>query len=142
MRHLALGIQAFAVGIEDQRSTISVGMHMARLLVTTRIFAGVSRQAPPYFCTMMGDCCAFYLQKYLESGLHPRANELRHAAASLSEYECDGCARPTCNQHHHSQRKPLAKSRSEKRPTLNVRSARNSLSQWPTRATAGANPRK
>src|ERR1700704_3044439 len=37
-------------------------------------------------------------------------------------------------QHHHSQRKPLAKSRSEKRPTLNVQSARNSLSQWPTRA--------
>jgi len=28
-------------------------------------------------------------------------------------------------QHHHSQRKPLAKSRSEKRPTLNVQSARN-----------------
>jgi hypothetical protein len=28
MRHLALGIQAFAVGIEDQRSTISVGMHI------------------------------------------------------------------------------------------------------------------
>ena len=41
-----------------------------------------------------------------------------------------------------SQRKPLAKSRSEKRPTLSVESARNSLSQWPTRATAGANPRK
>jgi len=41
-------------------------------------------------------------------------------------------------QHHHSQRKPLAKSRSEKRPTLNVQSARNSLSQWPTRAMAGA----
>jgi hypothetical protein len=28
MRHLALGIQAFAVGIEDQRSTISVGMQI------------------------------------------------------------------------------------------------------------------
>jgi hypothetical protein len=25
-----------------------------RLLATARIFAGVSRQAPPYFCTMMG----------------------------------------------------------------------------------------
>jgi hypothetical protein len=34
-------------------------------------------------------------------------------------------------RHHHSQRKPLAKSRSEKRPTLNVETARNSLSQWP-----------
>ena len=45
-------------------------------------------------------------------------------------------------QHHHSQRKPLAKSRSEKRPTLDVQSARNSLSQWPTRVTAGANLRK
>jgi hypothetical protein len=45
-------------------------------------------------------------------------------------------------QHHHSQRKPLAKSRSEKRPTLNVQFARNSLSQWPTCATAGANRRK
>ena len=65
-----------------------------------------------------------------------------HKAASLSEYECDGCARPTCNQHHHSQRKPLAKSPSEKRPTLNVQCARNSLSQWPTRATSAANLRK
>src|SRR6476659_2917669 len=26
----------------------------ARLLATARIFAGVSRQVPPYFCTMMG----------------------------------------------------------------------------------------
>jgi hypothetical protein len=41
-------------------------------------------------------------------------------------------------RHHHSQRKPLAKSRSEKRPTLNVQSPRNSLSRWPTRAIAGA----
>jgi hypothetical protein len=40
---------------------------------------------------------------------------------------------------HHSQRKPLAKSLSEKRPTLNVEIARNSLSQWPTPATAVAN---
>src|ERR1700682_1558006 len=53
----------------------------------------------------------------------------------------DGCARPTCNQHHHSQRKPLAKSPSEKRPTLNVQRARNSLSRWPTRVAAAANPR-
>jgi hypothetical protein len=45
-------------------------------------------------------------------------------------------------RHHHSQRKPLAKSRSEKRPTVNVQSPRNSLSQWPTRAIAGANRRK
>ena len=45
-------------------------------------------------------------------------------------------------RHHHSPRKPLAKSRSEKRPTLNVQSARNSLSEWPTRAIAGANRRK
>ena len=72
----------------------------------------------------------------------PVARYGRRSRTSLSEYECDGCARPICNQHHHSQRKPLAKSRSEKRPTLNVQSARNSLSQWPTRATAGANPRK
>src|ERR1700687_1324353 len=50
------------------------------------------------------------------------------AAACISEYECDDCARPTCNQRHHSQRKPLAKSPSEKRPTLNVQRARNSLS--------------
>ncbi len=42
----------------------------------------------------------------------------------------------------HSQRKPLAKSRSEKRPTINVQSVGNSLSQWPTRVTAGANLRK
>src|SRR5260370_29835942 len=52
------------------------------------------------------------------------------------------CARPTCNQHHHSQRKPLAKPPSEKRPTPNVQRTRNSLSQWPTHATAGANLRK
>src|SRR5438445_5470555 len=45
-------------------------------------------------------------------------------------------------QHHHPQRKPLTTSRSEKRPTLNVQSGRNSLSQWPTRTTAGANRRK
>jgi hypothetical protein len=45
-------------------------------------------------------------------------------------------------QHHHSQRKPLAKSLSEKCPTLNVQSPRNSLSQWPTRAIARANRRK
>jgi hypothetical protein len=32
-------------------------------------------------------------------------------------------------RHHHSQRKPLAKSRSEKRPPLNVESARSALSQ-------------
>ena len=31
----------------------------------------------------------------------------------------------------HSLRKPLAKSPSEKQPTLNVQSMRNSLSQWP-----------
>ncbi len=43
---------------------------------------------------------------------------------------------------HHSQRKPLAKSLSEKRPTLNMETARNSLSQWPTPATAVANQRK
>ena len=41
-----------------------------------------------------------------------------------------------------SQRKPLAKSPSEKRPKLNVQRARNSLSRWPTRVAAGANPRK
>ena len=40
------------------------------------------------------------------------------------------------------QRKPLAKWCSEKRPTLNVQSARNSLSQWATWALASANPRK
>src|SRR5450759_1653335 len=45
-------------------------------------------------------------------------------------------------RHHHSQRKPLAKSRSEKRPTLTVETARNSLSQWPTPQNAPANPRK
>jgi hypothetical protein len=38
--------------------------------------------------------------------------------------------------------KATGKSRSEKRPTLNVQSPRNSLSQWPTRAIAGANRRK
>ena len=42
----------------------------------------------------------------------------------------------------HSQRKPLAKSRSEKRAPLNMETARNSLSQWPTRAIAVANPRE
>jgi hypothetical protein len=41
-----------------------------------------------------------------------------------------------------SQRKPLAKSPSEKRPKLNVQRAMNSLSRWPTRVAAGANPRK
>ena len=40
------------------------------------------------------------------------------------------------------QRKPLAKSRSEKQPTFNVQRARNSLSQCPTRATSAANIRK
>jgi hypothetical protein len=45
-------------------------------------------------------------------------------------------------RHHHSHRKPLAKSRSEKRPPLNVETARNSLSQWPTPATTVANRRK
>src|ERR1035437_9187059 len=45
-------------------------------------------------------------------------------------------------RHHHSQRKPLAKSRSEKRPPLNVESARNLLSQWPIPATVVANRRK
>src|SRR5438477_8607328 len=46
----------------------------------------------------------------------------------------------SCNcQHHHSQRKPLAKSRSEKRPTLNVQNAGNTLSQWATHATSVAN---
>jgi len=40
------------------------------------------------------------------------------------------------------QRKPLAKSRSEIRPPLNVETARNSLSQWLTSATTVANRRK
>jgi hypothetical protein len=43
---------------------------------------------------------------------------------------------------HHPPRKPLRKSRSEKRPTLNVQSAAISLSQWPTRAIVGANRRE
>src|ERR1700736_697742 len=50
----------------------------ARRLATARIFAGVSRQAPPYFCTMMG-LLRILLAEYLESGLHASANELRHA---------------------------------------------------------------
>src|SRR5260370_42203165 len=49
---------------------------------------------------------------------------------------------PLSCEHHHSQRKPLAKSRSEKRPALHPQSVGNLLSQWPTRAIAGANRRK
>ena len=41
-----------------------------------------------------------------------------------------------------SPRKPLTKSRSEKRPTLNAQSATISLSQWPTQGIASANRRK
>jgi hypothetical protein len=53
---------------------------------------------------------------------------------------CDGNVAPMNRDDF--QRKPLAKSRSEKRPPLNVETARNSLSQWPARATAVANRRK
>ena len=41
-----------------------------------------------------------------------------------------------------SPRKPLTKSRSEKRPTLNAQSPTISLSQWPTQGIASANRRK
>ena len=93
-----------------------------------------------------------------------RAAHVSHAAAasgssarivSVRRAPCAARARPPLTavptrarkyllkyRHHHSQRKPLAKSRSEKRPTLNVQNERNSLSQWPTRALAGANRRK
>jgi hypothetical protein len=47
----------------------------------------------------------------------------------------------TRHQHLLWQRKPVAKSRSEKTPTLNVQCARNSLSQCPTRVTSAANLR-
>jgi hypothetical protein len=69
------------------------------LLATARIFAGVSRQAPPYFCTMMGLLRILLTEIPLESGLHASANELRHARLQASsEYDCDGCARPTCSE--------------------------------------------
>ena len=44
--------------------------------------------------------------------------------------------------HRHLRRKPLTKSPTEKRLTLNVQSARNSLSQWATNATTAGNLRK
>jgi hypothetical protein len=44
---------------------MTTAMQSAILLATARIYAGVSRQAPPYFCTMMG--------------LMRSANELRQA---------------------------------------------------------------
>jgi putative ABC transport system substrate-binding protein len=84
-------------------------------------------------------------------------NEIDAAFASVSASKADGLIisadpffgltwawshRISCYRHHHSQRKPLAKSHSEKRPPLNVETARNSLSQWPTPATTVANRRK
>ena len=44
--------------------------------------------------------------------------------------------------HRHLRRKPLTKSPTEKRLTLNVQSARNSLSQWAINATTAGNLRK
>jgi hypothetical protein len=82
------------------------------------------------------------LSYILDSGLIEYNWEYERRVRQASRTDGAVDTRPTCNQHHHSQRKPLAKSRSEKRPTLSVQSARNSLSQGPTRATAGANPRK
>ncbi len=60
------------------------------------------------------------------------------ARSAVRKYFTDGC----CVRQHHWQRKPLANWCSEKRPTLNVQSARNSLSQWTTWALAAVNPRK
>jgi hypothetical protein len=33
---------------------MTTAMQIGEAAATARIFAGVSRQAPPYFCTMMG----------------------------------------------------------------------------------------
>jgi hypothetical protein len=74
----------------------------------------------------------------LEDYANPRAtdfNDLKDATWAWSH-------RMRGYRHHHSQRKPLAKSHSEKRPPLNVETARNSLSQWPPPAITVTNRRK
>jgi hypothetical protein len=60
---------------------------------------------------------------------------MRNAGVEKSEKSRDIRNRAV-HDAHLLQRKPLAKSRSEKRPPLNVETARNSLSQWLTSATA------
>jgi hypothetical protein len=78
-----------------------------------------------------------------------RGSRFRHRSAKLNslletrltEDYSTPCERPKIS-HHHSQRKPLAKSRFEKTPPVSAETAKNSLSQWPTPATAVVNRRK
>ena len=65
-----------------------------------------------------------------------------HPLSPVRFFKCPLAMGERVYRHHHSQRKPLAKARSEKPPPLNVETARNSLSQWLTPATAVANRRK
>jgi hypothetical protein len=71
-----------------------------------------------------------------------RKNFGLHPLSPVRFFKCPLAMGERVYRHHHSQRKPLAKARSEKPPPLNVETARNSLSQWPARATAVANRRK
>jgi len=51
-----------------------------------------------------------------------------HPLSPVRFFKCPHAMGERVYRHHHSQRKPLAKARSEKRPPLNVETARNSLS--------------
>jgi len=85
--------------------------------------------------TMLSDCH----QHFLSSAL--LATNARRYLVEVPRFArtTDGCC---SHQPFPWQRKPLPKSRSEKWPTLSAQCARNSLSQWPTRATTTANLRK
>src|SRR5258708_27452554 len=58
-------------------------------------------------------------------------NRGHRGVSKLNSIRRDGVSAPSF-----AERKPLTQSRSEKHPTLNVQSATNSLSPWPTRAIA------
>src|SRR6202011_4228301 len=69
----------------------------ARLLATARIFAGVSRQAPPYFCTMMGLLRILLTEIPRESLARQHEQTATREAASLYS-PLWGCRLRCCNQ--------------------------------------------
>src|SRR3981189_3563131 len=109
--------------------------------MTTAMQIGETARDRADFCRCFKTGAAVFLH---DDGIvaHSTYRNTLRAAYILARTNCDarGCkpfgirmpwlCTPDRNQHHHSQRKPPAKSRSEKRPTLTVQRARNSPSRW------------
>jgi hypothetical protein len=81
------------------------------------------------------------MRKILRSILHAGVRASQAARSVDGALVYDRCI-PFGYRSHHPQRKPLAKSRSEKHRPLSAECARNSLSQGATRAITAANLRK